>query len=122
MEIPYSALLCRDVNCCNVAHQMAFNMFAIQISEAVLSAVMSTITQSSDQHSSSARVPGGSEHVDPLKAKSMFWHSLWVACGRPRSEAVAGVMRRIGDSYHCAVYRVKLNKRNILNERFAESI
>ena len=44
VEIPNSAS-CRDMNCCNVAHQMALNMYANQISEALLSAGRSTILQ-----------------------------------------------------------------------------
>ena len=48
----------------------------------------------------------------------MFWHNLWVVCGRPRSEAVADV----NASYHYADRRVALNERDVLNERFAESI
>ena len=67
VEIPYSALLCRDVNCCDAAHRMALNMIANQISEALLSAAKSTISQSSDKRNSSARIPGWSEYVDPLR-------------------------------------------------------
>ena len=122
VKIPYSALSCRDVNCCNVAHQMALDMYSNQISEALLSAARSTIPKYSDKRSSCARVPGWSEYVDPLRTKSMFGHNLWVECGRPRSGVVADVMRHTRASHHYAVRRVKLNKFNILNERFAESI
>ena len=101
---------------------MAINMHANQISEALLSAAWWTISQSSDKRSSGARLPGWSKYVDPLRAKAMFERNLWVECGRPRSEAVADVMRRTRALYHYAVRRVKLNERNILNERFAEPI
>ena len=76
VEISYSAPLCRDVNCGNVAHQVALNVYANQISEALLSTARLTIPQSSDKRNSSARVPGWSEYVDPLRDKSMFWHNL----------------------------------------------
>ena len=104
---------------------MALNMFANQISEALLSAARSTIPQSSDNRNSGSRVtsrPGLVRVCRPFEGKSMFWHNLWVERGRPRSGAVADVMRHTWASYHYTVCRVKLNKRNIENERFAECI
>ena len=125
VEIPYSALICRDADCWNVAHQMALNMYANQISEALLSTARSTSSQSSDKRNSITRVPGLSEYVDPLRANSTFWRNHWVHCGSPRSGAVVDVMRRTRVSYNHAVRRVKLNERNILNilnDWLAESI
>jgi len=53
------------------------------------------------------RIAGWSEYVQPYKEKSMFWHTLWVNCGRPRSGAVADCMRRTRAAYHYAIRGVK---------------
>jgi len=46
----------------------------------------------------SSRIPGWTEHVKPVIDKSIFWHNLWMDCGRPRagvlvSLCVAHVLR-----------------------------
>ena len=58
----------------------------------------------------------------PLNAKSLFWHIVWIDCVRPKTGAVADVMRRTRVSYHYAIRRVRCNERNIIKERFADAM
>ena len=67
-------------------------------------------------------IAGWTEFVKPLKAKSLFLHNVWVDCDRPKTGAVADVMRRTRASYHYAIRRVRHNEQNIINECFADAI
>ena len=45
-----------------------------------------------------------------------------MASERPRHGVVADIMRRTRAQYHRAIRRVKINERNIVNEKFAEAV
>jgi len=62
------------------------------------------------------RIPGWSEYVQPVHEKSLFWHYLWLECGRPRTGVVANWMRRTRYAYHYATLKVKQNEDTIINE------
>ena len=68
------------------------------------------------------RVPGWTEQVEPVRAKSILWHNIWNECGRPRSGAVADIMWRSRAQYHYAIRRVKRDVQNITRQRFAQAI
>ena len=70
----------------------------------------------------SGRMPGWSEYVQPVREKSLFWHKMWVKCGRPRSGIVADSMRCTRAAYHYAVKMIKKNEDEIICDRFAETI
>ena len=67
-------------------------------------------------------IPGWTEFVEHLKAKSLFWHNVLVDCDRPKTSAVADVMRRTRASYNYAIRCVRHNERNNINERFADTM
>ena len=69
-----------------------------------------------------SRLPGWSEIVEPLRDKSLFWHNMWLEYGRPKTGAVADVMRRTRAEYHYAIRRIKRNDYDIIKERFADAI
>jgi len=71
---------------------------------------------------STGRIPGWSEEVQPLRDKSLFWHNIWIDCGRPREGYVADCMRRTRASYHYAIRRVKKNEEQIIRDRIANSL
>jgi len=58
---------------------------------------------SSRQASSS--IPGSTEHVKPLRDKSIFWHNLRMDCGSPRADVRAESMRLTRAAYHNAIRR-----------------
>jgi hypothetical protein len=67
-------------------------------------------------------IPSWSQYVAPIREKSIFWHEVWVDCGRPRDGTVANIMRRNRASYHFAVRFVKNNRLDIIKNRFATSV
>jgi hypothetical protein len=69
--------------------------------------------------------PGWSEHVASRRDKSIFWHDIWVECGRSRYDTVTSIMRplrRNRTSYHYAVRFVKNNRSDLINNLSATAI
>ena len=99
-----AALLCRDVKCCNSSHQMALNTYASEISQALVAAAEVAIAHTSEVGCNKNKsIPGWTELIQTLIAKSLFWHNVWVDCDRPKTGAVADVMRRTRAAYHYAI-------------------
>ena len=70
--IPFAALLCQDVKCCNPSHQMALNTYASEISQALVAAAEVVIPHTSEVGCNKNKsIPGWTEFVEPLKAKSV---------------------------------------------------
>jgi len=123
LELPTAMLLCSDMRCTNAVHIEAINQYAAAITEACLSAAESSIPHTSNrQHAGLRRTPGWSERVEPHRDKSLFWHGLWVECGRPRSGVVADCMRRTRSRYHYAIRQVKRDEDSIIKERLANAL
>ena len=118
--LPSDALMCRNVNCCNDSHLVDINRYAEAISNSCLRSASHTIPFTSGKQS--GHTPGWSEYVASFKEKSLFWHDLWVQCGRPKTGVVSDIMRRTRTDYHRAIRHVKKNKQAIINERFAASL
>jgi len=57
-----------------------------------------------------------------VRDKSIFWHNLWMDCGRLRAGVVAESMRRTLAAYHYAIRRVKKDEDSIIRERLANCI
>jgi len=67
-------------------------------------------------------VPGWKDKVEPVRQHSVFWHNLWVDCGRPHSGVVADIMRITPAAYHYTIRSVKKREQDIINERFATTL
>jgi len=93
IDVPTDVLLCNDVKCSNLSHLQRLNRYAVEITESCLHAAEATIPLTCKRQVG-GRIPGWSEHVQPLHDKSLFWHNLWMDCGRPKTGAVADCMRR----------------------------
>ena len=46
--------------------------------------------------------------------KSLFWHSMWFECGKPKTGVVADVMRKTRASYHYAIRHVRKCEQQIV--------
>ena len=102
---------------------MALNTYASEISQALVAAAEVAIPHTSVVGCNKNKSkPGWTEFIEPLKAKSLFWHNVRVDCDRPKTGTVADVIRITRASYHYAIRRVRCNERNIINERFADVI
>ena len=121
IRLPVDALLCQDVLCCNTDHITALDCYSQAITEACLNAANCAIPHT---HNSGCKqtIPGWSEFVEPVREKSLFWHKIWIDCGRPKTGVVAGIMRKTRLAYHYAIRKVKRMEKEIISERFAEAI
>jgi hypothetical protein len=107
--------------CHDCEHIAAINRYADVISKACLDAGENSIPHTTDR-CAGKRIPGWSERVEPLRQKSLFWHGIWIDCGRPRGGAVADCMRRTRAAYHYAIRKTKREEDNIVRERIAEAL
>ena len=71
VAMPVEALLCKDVKCSNLTHFQLINKYAIDITNACLSAAEKAIPLTCSR-GESGRIPGWSEYVKPLRDKSLF--------------------------------------------------
>ena len=67
-------------------------------------------------------MPGWNEHVQAQHDTSLFWHDIWVQCGRPHNGEVADIMRRTRSRYHYAVRYVIKEETRLKSNRMAEAI
>ena len=68
------------------------NNFTIKITQACLLAASCSIRSTEMSGTRSKKVPGWTELVEPHRVKSLFWHDLWIDCGRPVSGVVADII------------------------------
>jgi len=125
IAIPRSALACHDVKCCDKNHHILLKEFADNIAEASLTAAVNSVPLTGNMRNDTGKkstVPGWQEYVAPARAESLFWHNLWIECGRPHSGSVADCMRRTRAAYHYAIRHVRRNETEIIQERFARSV
>jgi hypothetical protein len=119
--IPTEAILCCDLQCQDCTHHNALSKYAEAITDACKRAGEECIPCTSDRESG-GRIPGWSERVEPVRSKSLFWHGLWIECGRPRTGVVADCMRRTRAAYHYAIRGVRKDEENIVRERVAQTL
>jgi hypothetical protein len=120
VTIPYEALLCQNICCCDRNHKESLDMYFRHLSEACLLAGEEHIPITCSPYASG--VPGWTEYVAPVRHKSLFWHKIWVDNDRPRIGIIADIMRRTRAQYHNAVRAVIRNRADLVNKRFAEAI
>jgi exonuclease III len=122
IQLPVAAVLCSDLCCKDASHHRDICNYTEAISSACLSAAESSIPHTSNRHGCARRIPGWSEKIEPLREKSLFWHGIWVDCGRAKTGAVADCMRRTRAAYHYAIRQVKKDEECIVRERIAEAL
>ena len=118
--VPASAVSCHNPMCDDAQHSIDLNTYANLITEVCIESAKATIPHTG--WVGKKPVPGWSEHVEPVRQNSIFWHKIWIECGRPKTGIVADIMRRTRASYHYAIRSVKRNEHAITRQRFAESV
>ena len=121
IELPTDALLCKDMKCSSALHFQQVNEYALAITKSCLSSAETAIPHTC-RRQASGRIAGWSEYVQPLRDKSLFWHKIWLDCGRPKVGAVAESMRRTRAAYHYAIRRIRKNEDSIISERIADAM
>ena len=60
--------------------------------------------------------------IKPLRQDSLWWHWLWIECGKPQTGVVANIMRSTRAKYHKAVKNLKYAANKKRMNRMAEHI
>jgi len=71
--VPSDVITCDSVTCCNENHIRAINEYADHITEACIAAAELTMPRTCSRRQRH-RIRGWSDHVQPMRDKSLFWH------------------------------------------------
>jgi len=104
LQLPLpSSFGCLDVSCQNVVH-------SLERDSHVLDVLCNTIETSfecipvSESHSKIMKkrpnLHGWKVNVLPYKNDSLFWHSIWLSMGKPKSGGVFDVMKHTRNKFH----------------------
>jgi len=121
IKVPTAAVCCSDVCCVNSDHFDSINLYVSQLADACTQAAEKTVPFTR-RRGERGCIPGWSEHVAPLRDKSIFWHKIWSDCGRPHTGIVSDIMRKTRLQYHAAIRAVRRNENDIVRERFVSSV
>jgi len=120
VKIPTEAITCENPLCENINHCRELNAYANAITDASIAAANAAFPHTSRY--GKKPTPDWTENVEPHTRKSIFWHNIWLECGRPKTGVVADIMRHTRASYHYAICCMKKNEQKIIRQRFAEAI
>ena len=56
------------------------------------------------------------------REKSLFWHGLWIFCGKPETGQVARIMRFTRNNYHHKIRKVKNESRSRAKQSLANAL
>ena len=104
VKIPVEAIACENPRCKVINHCIELNAYANAITDACLTTANDAFPHTSKYVRKPK--PGWTEYVEP----QIFWHEIWLECGRPKSGVVAEIMRRTRASYLYAIRRVNKNE------------
>ena len=58
------------------------------------------------------RMSGWNINMSIAREKSLFWHGLWILCGKPETGQVAMIMRFTHNNYHYKIRKIKNESRS----------
>ena len=115
--LPMGMLQCDDLNCKESEHLNAIND---------LCTCMIDITLDSGDKSFPKFKPAGkclagwNDRIKPLRDDPLFWHRIWVDCGRSPAGALSMIMRNTRARYHRAVRDLKRNQAELRKSKLAD--
>ncbi len=99
-------LTCRNILCKNKEHTGIINNLCEKV---VQNCVIASDEALPHTLLSGKTLPFWNEIAEPYKKKSLFWHWIWVDCGKPRDGNAARIMRSARSKYHLVVQELKKN-------------
>ena len=67
------------------------------------------------------QVPGWNEEVQPFRDTALFWHSIWVSCGKPLNPEVHNVMKRTRNVYHFQLCKCRRAENKIKRNKLLDA-
>ena len=120
IEYDHNAMVCQNVQC--KIHTEHLNYVYDRIIEICKDSSDQYLPKSGQPKTGNREIPGWNEYVKPFHDKSLFWHDIWVQCGRPRHREVSRIMRMTRAKYHYAVRSLLKEQIKIRNDKMAEAI
>ena len=101
ITIPQSVLTCRDVHCQDTSHFDDVDCLTVNVLEAVQSCAFETLPVSQPPRKGFKRKskPGWTEHVQPFRENSLFWHQVWKSAGRTVNTILHKIMKKTRNVY-----------------------
>jgi len=109
------ALRCHNVSC--EIHESSITLYHDQIVKSCITAMNMCIPVSKNK-----RIAGWSEHVQPFKERSIFWHGIWCDNGKEREGIIPNIMRKAKAEYKRAVRHVKGQQSTLKAKRMADAL
>jgi len=100
VHVPLNVLQCKDFHCS--IHYDDIDMYYNNLVNACI-----TATDRCIPHTRRRGRAGWNEYVRSNRSDSMFWHNIWLQCGRPQCGIVANIRRTTRAKYHRAVKELK---------------
>ena len=122
MNIPDS-IHCNDLHCTDPTHKEDRDALVLDLLTSTIEASFETIPLTNGRrdniiHKGRKHIPGWQEQVEPFRQDSLFWHSVWISSGKPRSGQLYNVMCWSRNKYHYAIRKL----RKILNFNKAQDL
>jgi len=80
--LPTTVLTCNNLVCGCTEHAKLLNNYAKDIVQCCVDDASSAIPITCPKNCNE-NVPGWTEYICPVREKSLFWHNIWMECGRP---------------------------------------
>ena len=68
------------------------------------------------------RMSGWNIDMSIAREKSLFWHGLWILCGKPETGQVARIMRFTSNNYHYKIRKIKNESRSHAKQSLANAL
>ena len=118
ITVPDELLNCDGIHCRDEAHEYGIDLLGDELVQCCLIASQKSIPICNSKKS----IPKWNDSGKPAYNTALFWHSIWISCGKPNTGWVYEIRIRTRAQYHRVVKDLK--KRDMVNrsEKMAEAI
>ena len=111
------------MKCKDEAHKDALDDLAKDILGAVEKSAFETLPLMENKNSQRKNtiIPGWKEEVKPHRDTAVFWHQIWVSCGKPINCEVHNVMKRTRNIYHYHLRKCKKSEKVIKKNKLLDA-
>jgi hypothetical protein len=118
INVPLELINCDSKNCSDLSHMQQIDTLCEEILNCCILASDKCIPQVKKKKI----IPKWNEVAKPARETALFWHSIWLICGKPMNGVVCNIRRRTRDIYHRAVKELKINQTVNTSEKMAQAI
>ena len=120
INLPDTALCCRNLQCQDEDHIMKLDEFTYSVLSVLEQSVDSNIPRVLNGKGV-AKIPGWSDIMKPLRDQMNFWKFLWLSSGKTVNTQVHIVYRKLRHRYHYTINHLKKFKQEIKSNNFIQA-